>query len=147
MAPNGSPGAITPREASIFAAAADALLAPEPRLPPVHETDLVDGFDDWMGHAPSLNRHTVKLGLYLLEIAPLPIHGKRFRTLDRQRRLAFLSPKSGWRPALLITLVDTLRMVAATAYFADDRVARQLGYDADFRVARGRMLRAEEGRP
>lgn len=139
--------ALTPREASIFAAVADTLLAPEPLLPPVRETDAVAGFDDWMFHAPPLNRFGVRAGLLLLELAPLPRHGRRFRRLDRERRLAFLAPAVDRRPALVVTAIDTLRMLAATVYYADDRVARGLGYDAAARVARGRELRATEGRP
>jgi len=139
--------AITPREASILAAVTDALLTPEPDLPPVRDTATVAGLDDWLHRAPALNRFGVRAGLYLLEVAPLARHGRRFRALDRRRRLDFLAPEGRSRPALVLTLVDTLRMLVATAYYADDRVSRQLGYDADARVARGRELRAAEARP
>jgi hypothetical protein len=33
------------------------------------------------------------------------------------------------------------------AYYGDDDVMRQIGYDADANVARGRELRRREGRP
>jgi hypothetical protein len=139
--------AITPREASIFAAAADTLLAPEPRLPPVRETTAAVGFDEWLCNSPPLNRLGVRAGLHLLELAPLVRHGRRFRALDRERRLAFLAPSGEKRAVWSATLVDALRMLAAATYYSDDAVAAQLGYDADARVARGRELRAAEGRP
>ena len=39
---------LSPREASIFACLADTVVAPEPVLPPVRETDAVEFFDRWM---------------------------------------------------------------------------------------------------
>lgn len=138
--------AITGREASIFAAVTDALLAPEPSLPPVRETDTVASFDDWLWHAPRLNRLAVRGSLYLLELAPLLKHGHRFRRLNRNDRLALLAPSSS-RSALTLQLIDMLRMLAGTTYYGDPEVARRLGYDAASRVARGRELREREGRP
>lgn len=139
--------AITPREASIFAAAADALLAPEPELPPVRETAAAAGFDEWMFRSPPLNRLGLRAGLHLLELAPLARHGRRFRALEPERRRAFLAPVGRRRSVWIAALVDTLRMLAAASYYGDDAVAGRLGYDADARVARGRELRVAEGRP
>lgn len=140
--------AITPREASIFACATDALLAPEPDLPPVRETSAVTYFDQWMAASPTANRIAVRSGLYMLELAPrLSGHGGRFRSLSPELRREFLAPSDGRRPVWQAALVDTLRMLSAAVYYGDDTVARQLGYDADARVARGRELREREGRP
>lgn len=140
--------AITPREASIFACATDALLAPEPDLPPVRETAAAVNFDHWIAASPKMNRVGVRFGLYFLEIAPrLSGHGARFRRLSPEQRLEFLSPSDRRRPIWQAAMVDTLRMLAAAVYYSDDNVARQLGYDADARVARGRELRESEGRP
>lgn len=140
--------AITRREASIFACAADTLLAPEPDLPAIRETTTAAGFDDWLAHAPAVNQYSVRAGLYLLELAPrLTGHGGRFRQLDREARREFLSPSNKKRPVWQAALVDTLRMLAAAVYYGDDDVALGLGYDADARVRRGRELRANEGRP
>lgn len=139
---------LTPREASIFACAADALLAPEPDLPAVRETTAAAGFDDWLADSPAVNRYSVRAGLYLLELTPrLTGHGGRFRQLDRKARQEFLSPSDDRRPIWLTALVDTLRMLAAAVYYGDDDVALGLGYDADARVRRGRELRASESRP
>lgn len=139
--------AITPREASIFAAAADALLAPDPGLPPVRETGTVTAFDQWLLHAPRLNRAGVRAALYFLELAPLAGHRRRFRRLDRERRLAFLMPPARERSAWGASLVNLLQMLVAATYYADDDVARLLGYDPEARVARGRDLRSSENRP
>lgn len=146
----GSPKllAITPREASIFACATDALLAPEPQLPPVRETAAATNFDVWMHASPKMNRVAVRAGLYLLEIAPCFTRGgARFRRLTPPQRREFLSPSGRRRPVWQAAMVDTLRMLSAAVYYGDDRVAIALGYDADARVARGRELRANEGRP
>lgn len=138
--------AITPREASIFACAADTLLGPEPELPPVRETGAAAGFDEWLAHSPAINRAAVRIGLYLLEVAPLPRFGRRFRALDPVQRRAFLLG-SGRRNAYVAAAVDTLRMLSAATYYGDDAVAGMLGYDADERVERGRALRKAEDRP
>ncbi|MBI4897911.1 MAG: hypothetical protein HY827_06050 [Actinobacteria bacterium] len=140
--------AITPREASIFTSAVDALLAPAPDLPATADTSAAAGFDDWMARSPAINRAAVRAGLYILEISPrLGRRGCRFRQLDRDARREFLSPSDKRRPIWIAALVDTLRMLAAAVYYGDDDVARALGYDADARVARGRELRSTEGRP
>ena len=39
---------LSPREAAIFAALADAVAMPEPPRPPVGGTDAVEGFDAWL---------------------------------------------------------------------------------------------------
>jgi len=43
------------REASIFACLCDTVVAPEPPLPPVAETDAVDAFDRYLVGTPPLN--------------------------------------------------------------------------------------------
>ncbi len=140
--------AITRREASIFNSAVDALLAPAPDLPAAADTSAAAGFDDWLARSPAVNRAAVRAGLYVLEISPRPSNrGRRFRQLDREEQREFLSPSDRRRPIWIAALVDTLRMLAAAVYYGDDDVARALGYDADARVARGRELRATEGRP
>lgn len=139
---------ITRREASIFACAVDALLAPEPDLPAVSTTSTATGFDDWLAASPTINRRAVRAGLYVLELAPrLSGYGGRFRQLDPSMRREFLSPSDRHRPIWIAALVDTLRMLTAAVYYGDDSVARSLGYDADARVNRGRELRAQEDRP
>src|SRR5687768_16935470 len=62
--------ALSPREASIFACLADTVVAPEPVLPPVRETDAVEFFDRWMARSPRPNRVALRALLYTLEVAP-----------------------------------------------------------------------------
>jgi hypothetical protein len=40
-----------------------------------------------------------------------------------------------------------LKLVATLAYYGDDDVLATLGYDPEAKLARGRELRAAEGRP
>ena len=47
---------LTPREASIFACITDTVVAPEPILPPVRDTDAVGFLDRWLAAAPAMNR-------------------------------------------------------------------------------------------
>src|SRR5688572_27142496 len=61
---------LSPREASIFACLADTVVAPEPLLPPVRETDAVAFFDRWMARAPRGNRIALRALLYSLEVGP-----------------------------------------------------------------------------
>ena len=75
--------ALSPREASIFACLADTVVAPEPVLPPVRETDAVAFFDRWMARSPRANRVALRGLLYTIEIAPRFLgFGDRMRRLD-----------------------------------------------------------------
>ena len=55
---------LSPREASIFACVCDTVVAPEPLLPPVRETDAVQFLDRWLAAAPRLNRIGLRALLY-----------------------------------------------------------------------------------
>jgi hypothetical protein len=141
-------GALSPREASIFACLADTVVAPEPLLPPVRETDAVAFFDRWMGRAPRLNRVAFRGLLYALEVAPRALgFGGRMRELDPQRRAEFLGAIEKNRIPQLRQLAKLMQGFGQLAYYGDDRVMLQVGYDADANVARGRMLRERDGRP
>jgi hypothetical protein len=140
--------ALTPREASIFACFTDAVVAPEPVLPPVRETDAVAFFDDWMARSLRVNRLGMRALLYLLELSPLVTgSGKRLRRLDRAGRARWVRGiEHAGRPE--VRLVYKLAKGAAQlSYWGDDRLMREVGYDADANVRRGRELRAREGRP
>jgi hypothetical protein len=103
---------MTRREASIFAAVVDAVVDPEPPLPPVADTDAVAAFERWLAAAPPLNRAALRALLYAVEIAPR-IHGEgaRLRTLPRASRLQVLHR---WG-----RLADALRSAAAGCYWGD----------------------------
>src|SRR4029079_1915621 len=139
---------LTPREASIFACLADAVVAPEPILPPVRETDAVAFFDRWLSRAPGLNRMALRSLLYTLEVAPRLLgFGRRMRQLDPAQRAEYLRAIEQNRIPQLRQLAKLMQGFGQLSYYGDDRVMLRLGYDAEANVARGRELRAREGRP
>jgi len=140
--------ALTPREASIFACFTDAVVAPEPVLPPVRETDTVASFDDWMAQAPRLNRTGMRSLLYVLEMSPLLTgQRKRLRRLDAPGRAAWLEAIAHARRPELRLVYKLMKGAAQFSYWGDDRLMLHVGYDADANVLRGRELRLREGRP
>jgi hypothetical protein len=138
----------TPREASIFACFTDAVVAPEPVLPPVRETDAVASFDDWMARSPRLNRAGMRALLYVLELSPLLTGSHaRLRRLDPQARARWVTTiEHAPRPELRLVF-KLVKGAAQLSYWGDDRLMRQVGYDAGANAQRGRELRAKEGRP
>src|SRR5919198_6262784 len=82
---------LTGREASIFACVADTVVAPEPVLPPVRETDAVAFFDEWVSLLPGPNRIGMRALLWACELGPLfGGFGSRLRQLPRERRYEWL---------------------------------------------------------
>ena len=140
--------ALSPREASIFACLADTVVAPEPALPPVRETDAVRFFDEWLGLIPALNRRGMRALLWACELGPLLTGaGGRLRRLDRERRTEWLRSVEHSRVAQLKMVLKLMTSAAQLAYYGNDGVSKRLGYDAQANLERGRRLRAEEGRP
>ena len=137
---------ISGREASIFACFTDAVVAPEPILPPVRETDAVAFFDHWMGRMPRLNRTGLRALLLLAELAPLATHGGRLRRIDRERRTDWVHRVEASRNGHVRMLMKLMEGAAQLAYYGDDGILGRLGYDATANVERGRRLRAAEGR-
>lgn len=101
---------MSPRERDIFACFVDTVLAPAPPLPPVRDTDTVEGFERWLQAGPALNRLAIR-GLLLL------LGAARLRRRDRPGRLALLrrAPRE---------LVEPLRAIAAMSYYGDEGVSR-----------------------
>jgi hypothetical protein len=139
---------LSPREASIFACFTDAVVAPEPLLPPVRETDAVEFFDDWMARSPRLNRAGMRSLLYVLELSPLATGGrKRLRRLDRDARVTWLRAIERAQRVELRLVFKLMKGAAQLSYWGDDALMLHVGYDADANVRRGRELRVKEGRP
>jgi len=139
---------LSPREASIFACLADTVVAPEPVLPPVRETDAVAFFDRWMSRAPRVNRIALRGLLYTLETGPRLLgFGARMRRLTPERRAEYLRAIERSSVPQLRQLAKLLQGFGQLAYYGDDGIMVRLGYDADANVARGRGLREREGRP
>jgi hypothetical protein len=140
--------AISPREASIFACVCDTMVAPEPALPPVRETDAVEFFDGWLARSPRLNRIGLRALLYAAELGPRRLGlGGRLRQLSSQERGRALEAAERAGSPQVRQLVKALKGVVFLSYYGDDGVLRRLGYDPDERVRRGLQLRAEEERP
>lgn len=136
---------ITPREASMFACLADTVVAPAGGLPPVAATDAARAFDEQLALSPKLNRAGLRAALYVLELAPLLSGaGARLRRLDPAGRAEALARLD--RNAAAAPLLKAMRGVAHLCYYGDPGVMAHLGYDAERVVARGRALRAQEGR-
>lgn len=135
------------REASIFACVCDTVVAPEPALPAVRETEAVAAFDRLLVVSPPLNRFALRLLLYVAELAPRAVFGARLRRLSAEQRGRALVRLETARAPQLRQLVALVKTVACLSYYGDDRVAARLGYDADAVVQRARSLRLEEARP
>lgn len=139
---------LSPREASIFACVCDTVVAPEPALPPVRETDAVAFFDRWLALSPRLNRSGLRGLLYAAELAPRALgYRRRLRGLAEADRARVLGSLERAGQPRLLELVRLLKGVSCLSYYGDDAVMGRLGYDADANVRRGRALRAREGRP
>ena len=135
------------REASTFACFTDAVVAPEPILPPVRQTDAVAFFDHWLGRLPRVNRAGMRALLVLAELAPLVTHGRRLRRLSRERRDDWVRRVEASRNDHVRMLMKLMESAAQLSYYGDDAILGRLGYDAEANLERGRRLRAAEGRP
>ena len=133
---------LTRREADIFRCFADTVVAPG--APSIRESDAVAFLDDWLGHSPALNRIGIRAMLYAVELAPLATGaGARLRRLPAEQRRAVLERIDA---TSLTGALEALRSVAQLAYYGDDAVMRDLGYDADAVAARAHALRVAEAR-
>jgi hypothetical protein len=137
---------ISGREASIFACFTDAVVAPEPFLPAVRETDAVAFFDHWMGLLPRANRAGMRALLLLAELAPIVSHGARLRRIDRARRGDWIQRVERSGNGHVRMLMKLMESAAQLSYYGNDAVLGQLGYDAEANLRRGRELRTAEGR-
>ena len=139
---------LTPREASIFACVCDTVVAPEPLLPPVRETDAVAFLDRWLAASPRLNRAGLRALIYATELAPRALgQRRRLRALRADQRAEALERAGAARRPEVKALLKLVQSIACLAYYGDHAVMARLGYDADAVVRRGRELRVKEARP
>jgi hypothetical protein len=135
---------LTRREANVFACLADTVIAPVAPLPPLGRTDTLAFLDAYLDSAPKANRLGVRAMLMALEVGPLALGYKaRLRRLEPADRMAYLD-RLDKGPAH--APLQALEAMAKLAYYGDRGVMGRLGYDPDAVVARGRALRAQEGR-
>ena len=123
---------IAPREASIFAALADAVAAPEPPLPPVAATDAVARSTPGWPPRPPRNRVGAARRAARARAAR-PAGAASGRSTARGRLARARPPRALARPAVP-QLAEALRAAAAVSYYGDARVMAALGYDAAARV-------------
>jgi hypothetical protein len=134
------------REASIFACVCDTVVAPEPSLPPVADTDAVAFFERLVAASPPLNGLGLRALLYAAEIGPRALGaGKRLRQLSPSARALVLARAESSRLRPVRRLAAAVKSVAFLSYYGDRSVLERLGYDPDMRVERGRSLRAKDG--
>jgi hypothetical protein len=135
---------MTRREADIFACLVDTVVAPGGPLPPVGQTDAVPAFNEYLQRSPAAGRLALRGALLALELGPRALGFRaRLRRLSPDRRTAYLRRLQDGPLGAAMTM---LRGLAQISYYGDERVMRLLGYDAAANVARGRALRAAEGR-
>jgi hypothetical protein len=140
--------ALTPREASIFACLTDAVVQPVAPLPPVNGTDAVAFFDAWMALSPAPQRMGLRALLYAVEVAPrVAGFGRRLRRLAPADRLRFVERIDAARAPQVRQLAKLVKGMAYVSYYGDDAIMGSLGYDPEANLARGRALRARDGRP
>jgi hypothetical protein len=138
---------LKPREAAVFAALTDAYCSPVPALPAVGEGDAVAFSNELAMASPLINRIGFRVILRLIDLAPfLRGHRKRFTALARAQRDEFLAGLDASRWFLLRITGRLLKTVTMMSYYGDRAVLLELGYDAEANLARGRTLRAREGR-
>ena len=140
--------AISEREASIFACVVDTVVAPEPLLPPVRETDAAAFLDRWLSAAPRLNRIGLRALLHVAELCPRALGARgRLRQLPEAERVKVLEALERHGNQHVRALLRLVKQIACLSYYGDDAVMLRLGYDAQANLKRGRELRAAEGRP
>ena len=135
---------LTPRAARSFESLVETVAAPGGVLPPVSRTDAVAAFEVILAASPAINRIGLLALLRAVELGPLvTADRRRFSRLAPERRLAWMQrlERSPAGPVF-----EALIAMAKLAYYGDDGVMGALGYDADANRARGRALRAAEGR-
>ena len=74
-------------------------------------------------------------------------YGKRFRRLPAEERARFIRGLERTSNKHVKQLVKVLKGAAFLAYYGDDDVMRQIGYDAQANLERARAVRLREGRP
>jgi hypothetical protein len=98
--------------------------------------------------SPRANATGMRVLLHVIELMPLAMgFGGRLRRLPVPERVRWLEAVERNPNPRLRQLTKLVKGAAFLSYYGDDAIMRRLGYDADANVARGRELRAREGRP
>lgn len=139
---------LTPREASMFASLADAMIVPEPLYPAVRDTTAVFFFDDWLARSAPRNRFAFRALIWAGELLPLALGFRgRLRQLQPAQRQQFLERVFSSRNFVAQSAIKLIKTAAMLSYYGDDGVLNAVGYDPEALLERSRKLRAKEGRP
>jgi hypothetical protein len=139
--------ALKPRDAAVFASLADAYCAPATPFPSVRESDALAFAGELVEASPRVNRAGFRVILRLLDVAPLAgRYRARFTSLTRAQREEFLRRFDESRWFMLRVTGRLLKTLALMSYYGDANTLRATGYDPDAVLARGRAVRATEGR-
>ena len=131
-----------------FTSFAETVVAPQPHLPPVQQTDAADFFQTWLKLAPKPNAVALKAAVIGLEVGPLTLGYRRPLTkLNANQKARYIQQLEKHKAPQIRQATKALKGIALLCYYGDDRLMKRLGYDADANRARGRALRAAEQRP
>jgi hypothetical protein len=101
-----------------------------------------------MARSPRLNRAGIRVLLYAVEAGPLLAgFGRRLRRLSPTDRLRFVERVEHAPIPQLRQIAKLVKGMSFVSYYGDDGILRVLGYDPEANLARGRAIRAAEGRP
>ena len=132
------------RESEVLDCLLDAVVAPAGGLPTPRDTDAAAAFERMLGHLPALNRAGLRCLLWALEVGPLVRRdGRCLSRLTPAERAAYVGRLERGRAG---RAAEGLVALLKLAYYGDATVMARLGYDPEPVVARGRALRAAEGR-
>lgn len=136
------------RIARTFTTFADTVVAPQPHLPPVQQTDAAEFFATWLRLAPKANAVALKAAVIGLEVGPLTLGYRRPLTkLNANQKARYIQQLEKHKAPQIRQATKALKGIAFLCYYGDDGLLKRLGYDADANLGRARALRVGEGRP
>ena len=131
-----------------FTSFAETVVAPQPHLPPLQQTDAADFFQTWLKLSPKLHAAALKAAVVALEVGPFALgHRSRLSKLDPPTRARYIQQLEKHKSPQIRQVTKALKGMAFLCYYGDDRLMKTLGYDADANLGRARALRTAEGRP
>ena len=124
---------------TVVAAVADTMFPAGPGAP-AGSTIVPDALEDLAASLPEDDVKELAIGLRLVELGALPLHGRRFSKLDPEIRERYLA---GWmrsRLPLRRTVYRGLRVLFGNLYYADERTWELIGYDGPQVQRRGEAV-------
>lgn len=113
---------------TVVAALADTLFPAGPDAP-AGSVIVPDALDDLTASLPEDEVKELSMGLTMIELGAIPLHGRRFSKLGESARERYIA---GWmrsRVPLRRTVYRALRVLFGNLYYADERTWALIGYD------------------